>query len=329
MPSWEHVSRTFLASLLAGMLAIVSLTAPAATDAWPSRSVRFVVASSPGGGTDRYARLLSQALSDSLKQSFVIDNRPGSAGNVGAEIVARAAPDGYTFLIASSASLAINASLYKNLSYSAERDFAPVARGVSAPGVVVSHPSVPAKTLSALAALGKREQGKVAYGTAGAGSPGHLHLRVFEEMSGARFIHVPYKGVGQALQGVLRGEVAFMLGDITSVLPFIKSGRLVAIAVTDPTPLLPTTPTMAAAGYSSGGTYVTFSVVAPAATPPAIVQRLNAEVIKAMKTPQLREMLEAQGFVPAFDTPQQFAASLATERQMWAEVIRRNNIVAD
>lgn len=323
------MSRTFLASLLAVALAIASLTARAATDAWPSRSVRFVVPSSPGGGTDRYARLLAQALSENLKQPFVIDNRPGSAGNVGAEIVARAAPDGYTFLVASSASLAINASLYRNLSYSAERDFAPVARGVSAPGVVVSHPSVPAKTLSALAALGKREQGKVAYGTAGAGSPGHLHLRVFEEVSGARFIHVPYKGVGQALQGVLRGEVAFILGDITSVLPFIESGRLVALAVTNPTPLLPATPTMTAAGYSSGGAYVSFSVVAAAATPPAIVQRLNAEVIKAMKTPALREKLEAQGFIPAFDTPQQFAASLARERQMWAEVIRRNNIVAD
>jgi tripartite-type tricarboxylate transporter receptor subunit TctC len=321
------MTQTIIASLIAATLGIGSSASAAATDAWPSRAVRFVVPSSPGGGTDRYARLLAQALSESLKQPFVIDNRPGAAGTVGAEIVARAAPDGHTFLVASSASLAITESLYKNLPYNAERDFAPVARGVRAPGVIVSHPSVPAKTLSALAALGKREPGKVAYGTAGAGSPGHLHLRVFEEVSGARFIHVPYKGVGQALQGVLRGEVAFILGDITSVLPYIRSGRLVALAVTDPTPLLPDMLTTSAGGSSSG--YVSFSVVAPAATPPLIVQRLSAEVVTAMKAPGLREKLEALGYIPVFDTPNEFAAELARDRRMWADVIRRNKIMPE
>lgn len=313
--------------VLALALGIPPLAWAAAQDspqqAWPQRSVRIVVPSSPGGGTDRYARLIAQALTESLKQPFVIDNRPGAAGNVGAEIAARAAPDGYAFLIASTASLAINASLYRNLSYNAERDFAPVARGVRAPGVIASHPSVPVKTVGALVALGKREPAKLAYGTAGSGSPGHLSVRVIEETSGARFIHVPYKGVGQALQGVLRGEVGFIFGDITSLLPYVQSGRLIALAVTEPVPQLPATPTVPGAGY------VSFSMVAPAGTPPGIVQRMSAEVIKAMRSPGLKEKLEALGYVPVFDTPEEFAASLKKERQMWADVIRRNNIVSD
>lgn len=324
---------TLSASLFAVALFVPSQACAAAQDsaqqAWPARSVRIVVPSSPGGGTDRYARLLAQTLSENLKQPIVIDNRPGAAGNIGAEIAARAAPDGYTFLVASNASLAINASLHKSLSYSPERDLAPVARGVRAPGVIASHPSIPVKTLSALVALGKREPSKLAYGSAGSGSPGHLSIRVLEEVSGARFIHVPYKGVGQALQGLLRGEVGFIFGDLTSVLPYVHSGRLVALAVTESTPQLPATPTTAAAGYSSIGYSVSFSVVAPAGTPQGIVQRMSAEVIKAMKSPALKEKLEGFGYVPVFDTPEEFAASLKKERQTWADVIRRNNIVAD
>jgi tripartite-type tricarboxylate transporter receptor subunit TctC len=298
--------------------------------AWPLRSVRIVVPSSPGGGTDRYARLIAQALTESLKQTFVIDNRPGAAGNVGAEIAARAAPDGYTFLVSANPALAINASLYKNLAYNAERDFTPVARGVSAPAVIASHPSVPVKTLAALIALGKRDPGKLPYGSAGAGSPGHLNARMLEEASGARFIHVPYKGVGQALQGLLRGEVGFILADITSVLPFIREGRLVALAVTEPTPLLPAIPSVVAAGSPGVTTYGTsFSVVAPAGTSPVIVQRMSGEVMKAMRSSALKEKLEGLGYVPVFDTPEEFAASLKKERQVWADVIRRNNVVPD
>jgi tripartite-type tricarboxylate transporter receptor subunit TctC len=296
--------------------------------AWPARAVRLVVPSSPGGGTDLYARLLALGLTDALKQTFVVDNRPGAAGNIGAEIVARSAPDGYTFLVSANPAIAVNPSLYKNLSYNAERDFIPVARGVITPFVFTSHPSVPAKTLPALLALGKREPGKLPYGTAGTGSPPHLGVRMFEEATGARFIHVPYKGLGQAVQGLLRGEVGFILADVATVLPYIRSGRVLALAVTQPTPQLPGTPTAAAAGYPIE-VYGSFSVVAPAGTPPAIIQRLSAEVIKAMKSPAIKEKIEGQAFIPVFDTPDAFAASLKKERQMWADVIRRNNIVAE
>ena len=299
-----------------------------AQDAWPARTVRFVVPSSPGGGTDLYARLLAQGLSEGLKQQFVIENRPGAAGNIGAEVVARSAPDGYTFLVSANPALAINPSLYRSLPYNVERDFVPVARGVISPLVFASHPSVPVKTLPALLALGKREPGKLPYGSAGTGSPPHLGVRMFEEASGARFIHVPYKGLGQAVQGLLRGEIGFMLADVATVLPYVRSGRVLALAVTEATPQLPGTPAVAAAGYPIE-VYTSFSVVAPAATPPAIVQRLSAEVVKAMKSPAIREKLEGQAFIPVFDTPEAFAASLKKERQMWADVIRRNNIVAE
>ncbi len=311
-------------------LAFFALAAQAQDPAaWPSRTVRLVVPSSPGGGTDLYARLLAQGLTEALKQNFVVDNRPGAAGNIGAEIAARSAPDGYTFLVSANPAIAINPSLYKNLPYNAERDLAAVARGVIAPSVFTSHPSLPAKTLPALLALAKREPGMLAYGSAGTGSPPHLGVRMVEEASGARFIHVPYKGLGPAVQGLIRGEIGFMLADVATVLPYIRSGRALALAVTQATPQLPGVPTQAQAGYPGIEVYTSFSVVAPAATPPAIIQRLSAEVLKAMKSPAIKERIEAMAFIPVFDTPDAFAASLKQERQMWAEVIRRNNITAE
>jgi len=312
------------------VLALLALAAHAQDPAaWPARTVRLVVPSSPGGGTDLYARLLAQGLSEGLKQQFMVDNRPGAAGNIGAEIAARAAPDGYTFLVSANPAIAINPSLYKNLPYNAERDLAAVARGVIAPSVFTSHPSVPAKTLPALLALGKREPGKLAYGSAGTGSPPHLGVRMIEEASGARFIHVPYKGLGQAVQGLIRGEVGFMLADVATVLPYVRAGRVLALAVTQATPQLPGVPTQAQAGYPGIEVYTSFSVVAPAATSPAIIQRLSAEVIKAMKSPAIKARIEEMAFIPVFDTPDAFAISLKQERQMWADVIRRNNIVAE
>jgi|SRR5882672_10348906 len=314
----------------AAMLALLAPAAPAQEPAtWPARPVRLVVPSSPGGGTDIYARLLAQGLTEGLKQSFVVDNRPGAAGIIGADIVAKAVPDGYTLLVTASPAIAINPSLYKNLPYNAERDLAPVARGVIAPSVFTSHPSVPAKTLPALLALGKREPGKLPYGSAGAGSPPHLGVRMIEEASGARFIHVPYKGLGPAVQGLLRGEIGFILADVSTVLPYVRSGRLLALAVTQQTPLLPGVPTQASAGYPGIEVYTSFSVVAPAGTPSTIVQRLSAEVIKAMKSQAIKEKIDGMAFIPVFDTPVAFAADLKKERQMWADVIRRNNITAE
>jgi tripartite-type tricarboxylate transporter receptor subunit TctC len=288
-----------------------------------------VVPSSPGGGTDTYARLLAQGLGLGLKQQFLVDNRPGGGGNIGAEIVAKAAPDGYTFLVSSSPALVINSSLFRNMPFNAERDFTPIARGVVSPLVITSHPSVPAKTLPALVALAKREPGSLTYGSPGVGSSSNLAVKMVEEATGARFMHVPYKGAAQAVLGVLRGEIAFMVTDISTAQPFVQAGKVVPLAASHRTSHLPGTPTYAEAGYPSVDAVPSYSVVGPAGTPPAIVQRMSMDIVGLMKTPAFREKLDARALIPIFDTPDEFAAVLKKERARYADVIRRNNIVAE
>jgi len=307
----------------------LTATPAAAQDAWPARTVRFVVPSSPGGGTDTYARLLALGLGQALKQQFIVDNRPGAGGNLGAEIAARAAPDGYTFLVSSSPALVVNPNLFKDLPYNAERDFAPVARGVISPLVISSHPSVPARTLSALAALAKREPGSLTYGSPGVGSSSNLAVKMLEEAANVKFMHVPYKGASQAVLGLLRGEVAFMVTDISTARPHIQSMKVVPLAASHRSPHIPGTPTYAEAGYPSVDAYPSYSVVAPTGTPPAIVQRMSVEIVGLMRSPAFRERLDASALIPVFDTPDEFAAVLKKERARYAEVIRRNNIVAE
>jgi tripartite-type tricarboxylate transporter receptor subunit TctC len=295
---------------------------------WPAKPVHFIVPSSPGGGTDIYARILGQALGESLKQQVVVENRPGASGNIGAAAAAKSAPDGYTFLVSANPALSVNPSLYKDLPYNVERDFVPVTRGVMAPMVLVAHPGLPAKTLAELVAIGKREPGKVPFASAGVGSPVYLGVRMLEEKTGARFTHVPYKGVGPAYSDLLGGQVQFMFPDVASAISHIKAGKLRALAVTEPMKVLPGVPTLAEAGYPLE-VITSFSVVAPAGTPPQIVQRMAEEIGRAMKTSAVREKLEAQALVPVFDTPTEFAASLKKERELWAAFIRRNGIQPD
>ena len=310
-------------------ICILAAAPVAAQEAWPSRSVRLVVPSSPGGGTDTYARMLAQGLSDALKYQFVVDNRPGGGGNIGAEIVARAAPDGYTYLVSSSPALVVNPSLYQNLPYNAERDFAPVARGVVSPLVITSHPSVPAKSLAGLVALAKREPDALSYGSPGVGSSSNLAVKMLEEAGKVRFLHVAYKGASQASLGLLRGEVAFMVTDISTALPLIQAKRVVPLAASHRSSHLPGTPTYAQAGFPSVDAYPSYSVVAPAGTPPAIVRRMSAEIVALMKSPAYRERLDARAMVPIYDTPEQFASVLSKERAKYAELIRRNKISAE
>lgn len=314
---------------IAGLIHILLAGTVFAQEAWPARPVRFVVPSSPGGGTDTYARLLAQALTDSLKRQFVVENKPGASGNIGADIVAKSAPDGYTFLLSANPALTVNPSLYKNLSYNVERDFVPVARGVVAPQVIVVGSSVPAKTMAEFVALAKREPGRLAYGSAGSGSTTYLGVRQLEETAGTKFLHVPYKGMGHAYQDLLGGQIKFMFPDVASVLGHIKSGKAVPLAVTERTELLPGVPTLAEAGLSGVDATSSFSVVAPTGTPAAIVQRLSAEITKAMKAPALAEKLQAQALNAVFDTPEVFAVSLKKERDGWAAFIKRNGIVLE
>jgi tripartite-type tricarboxylate transporter receptor subunit TctC len=317
----------FTSITIASLLATIPFAA--AQDGWPVRSVRLVVPSSPGGGTDTYARFLAQGLGDGLKQQFVVDNRPGGGGNIGAEVAAKSAPDGYTFLVSSSPALVVNPSLFTNLAYNAERDFAPVARGVVSPLVISCHPSVPAKSLAALVALAKREPGSLDYGSPGVGSSSNLAVKMLEEAGKVRFLHVPYKGASQAVLGLLRGEVAFMVTDISTALAHIRARKVVPLAASHRSPHIRGTPTYAEAGYPGVDAYPSYSVVAPTGTPPAIVQRLSAEIVALMKTPAFRERLDARAMVPVFDTPDEFALILKKERAKYAALIRRNNIVAE
>jgi tripartite-type tricarboxylate transporter receptor subunit TctC len=314
--------------ILLACLALVISASLHAQDAWPAKPVRFIVPSSPGGGTDVFARILGQALGEALKQQFIIENRPGASGNIGAAAVAKAAPDGHTFLVSANPALSVNPSLYRNLPYNAERDFSPVTRGVMAPMVIVVNPSVAASSLSQLIALGKAESGKLAYGSAGTGSPTYLGVRMLEEASGARFVHVPYKGVGPAYADLLGGQIQFMFPDVASAISHIKAGKLKALALTQALPLLPGVPTLAEAGFPLE-VFTSFSVVAPSGTPAPIVQRIAGEIGRAMRSAPVAEKLAAQALIPVFDTPEQFAASLKHERDGWASFIRRNAIEPD
>ena len=314
----------------AWLLGISLLVAGAAqAQEWPAKPVTVVVPSSPGGGTDTYGRILAQALTEQLKQTFVVENKPGASGAIGATAVAQAAPDGHTLLVASNSSLGINPALYKTLTYDVFRDFAPVSRGVIAPMVIVAHPSAGLKTMADLVERGKREPEKLFYGTAGNGSPLYIGVRMLEAATGARFSHIPYKGVGPAYTDLLAGRLQFMLTDLASVRPHIDAGKLVALSITDKSALLPAVPSFAEAGFAGIKAFTSFSVLVPAKVPQPVVRRIAAEVAKAMKTPAVAERLAQQALLPVFDTPEQFAASLKDEQQNWATFIRAQNIQPD
>jgi tripartite-type tricarboxylate transporter receptor subunit TctC len=313
--------------LSAALLFSLPWTVSHAQDAWPSKPVKLVVPSSPGGGTDVFARLLAQALSESLKQQFLVENRPGASGNIGSEAVARSAPDGYTFLVSANAALAINPALQKNVSFDVDRDLAAVGRGVMSINVLVVDASLGVKTLADFIALAKKQPGGLAYGSAGTGTAPYLGVRKLEEAAGVRFLHVPYKGVGPAYQDLVGGRLQFMYTDVASVLPYIQSGRVVPLVVDGKTSLLPQVPTFADAGWSGFSAPISFSVMAPSGVPRPIVQRLSVEVGKALRT--LAPRLEQQGLVPVYDTPEAFATSLKAERANWSEFIQRQGITAD
>ena len=296
---------------------------------WPEKSVRIIVPSPPGGGADAYARLMAAALSEALKAQFVVENRPGGNGNIGAEAAARATPDGYTVLISASPALIMNQSIYKSLPYNAERDLVPVAAGVINPLIFVVHPSIPARTLAELVALGKRSPGKLAYGSSGQTSSTSLGVRLLEESSGATFTNIPYKGLAQANQNLLSGELSFMYSDIVTVLAHVRAGKIIPLAISHGTGQLPNVPTVVDAGFPVAEVHASFMVAAPAGTPGPVIRRLNGEVNRLMKTPEVAARLDALVLVPIFNTPEEFAARLKAEREKWAAHIRRLGVKAD
>jgi tripartite-type tricarboxylate transporter receptor subunit TctC len=313
-------------AVFAVALAVAAGSAPA-QEPWPARPVKLVVPSSPGGGTDFFARILAQALGEAMKQQFIVDNRPGASGNVGAQVVASAPRDGYTFLVASNASIAINPVLFSKLTYDAERDLAPVARGVMAINVLVANPATGMKSVNDLIAQAKRQPETLAFGSAGTGSSLYLGVRMIEEAGGVKFIHAPYKGVSPAYQDLLAGRLQFMYTDLASALPYVSSGRLTVLAADRKSPLLPSIATFAESGWPGIDSPTSFSVMAPSGVSPVVLQKMAAEIAKALKV--LAPRLEQQGLVPVFDSPAEFAADLARERASWASFIKRSGITAD
>lgn len=295
---------------------------------YPRRPVRLIVPFPPGGGNDIVARAVAHQLSASLGQPFVVDNRSGAGGAIGAELAARAPADGHTLFLGGVGSHVVNPNLHAKLSYDPVRDFAPVTLIASAPSVLVVHPSVHAATVAEFTALAKANPGKLNYASNGNGSSAQLAALLYESMAGVRMVHVPYKGVSPALVDLLSGEVQLMFGTIVAILPHIKAARLRALAVTgkNRSASLPDVPTLAESGlpgYEAGSWY---GILAPAGTPAAIVATLNAEINKAMRQPEVRERLAAEGAEVIGGTPEDFASHIRAELARMGKLMREAGI---
>src|SRR4051812_22085464 len=282
--------RTVPAVTAAGALALAALQAQAA-DAYPVKSIRIVIGFSPGGYIDLTSRLVAAPLSTALGQQVVVDNRAGAGGVVGTEIAARAAPDGYTLTIGSIGTHAINQTLYKKLPYNVVNDFQPIARLSDAPNILAVHPSFPAKSVKELLALAKARPGQIMYASAGAGTSTHIAAVLFESLGHVKLVHVPYKGGGPAMIDVVAGQVPITFATAASVSPLTKSGRLRGIAITGSqrSALLPDLPTIAESGLPGYEMINWLGLFAPAGTPRAIVDKLSAEAVRIVRTPDVRD----------------------------------------
>ena len=320
------------AALLFAVAAYAQTHSASSAQTYPSHPLRLIVPFPPGGSTDILARALSQKLSEALAQAVVIDNRPGAGGSIGAEAAAKAAPDGYTLMMGHLGTLAVNAAIYKKLPYDPVKSFAPVCLMAIVPSVLVVNPSLPVRSTAELIAYAKANPGKLAYGSAGLGSTSHLTTEYFKLATGTDILHVPYKGVGPMLTDLVSGQLSMGLNGAPAVMPHVSSGRLRALAVSSLTrlPSLPDIPTLAESGaqwglkgFEANGWY---GIVAPAGTPREIVARLNAEIRRIVATPELRARLDAEGAIPAADSPEAFAAFIASEIARWSAVLKRAGI---
>jgi tripartite-type tricarboxylate transporter receptor subunit TctC len=298
-------------------------------EAWPTRPLRFILPFPPGGGTDILGRLIAERLSATLGQPVVTENRGGAGGNVGAEAAARSAPDGYTIVLVAP-SLAISPTLYSKLNYDPVRDFAPISLVATVPNVMITQASLPGQ-LQEFIAYAKSKPGGLNFGSGGAGTSNHLAGELFNIVTGAKLVHIPYKGVNLAMQDVLAGNVHLVFIGIPAAAPHIKAGRLRALAIVAPqrSNALPEVPTVAEAGLRDFEVTTWYGVLAPAGTPRPVVTRLNSELVKIMHSPELKERLAATGTEPLTSTPEDFAAYIKREIAKWGEVVRKAGVKAD
>jgi tripartite-type tricarboxylate transporter receptor subunit TctC len=320
--------RFFIATAASAAIAFTSSFADAASksegQAYPTKPIRFVVPFAPGGSTDTLARTLGHKLSEGLGQQVVIDNRTGANGNIGMEIVAHAPPDGHTIVLGYIANVAIGPSLYEKLPFDPVKDYEPITLIATSPNVLVAHPSVKATNMKELIALAKAQPGKLNYASASVASVGHLTGELINQLAGIKLTHIAYKGSGQAVTDLLGGHIQLMYSGFSSVLPHIKSGKLRALAQTGEkrSPALADVPTIAESGFSRFEATAWYGVHAPAKTPKPIVNRLNAEFVKALKMPDVRERLSGLGFEIAASTPEYYGNYIKSEIQKWAKVVK-------
>jgi tripartite-type tricarboxylate transporter receptor subunit TctC len=297
---------------------------------YPAKPIRVIVPQSPGASTDLTARLIAQKLSAAFGQTVVVDNRPGAGSIVGTELVAKAAPDGYTLLVVAS-SITLNPTLHKNLPFDPVRDLAPITQLSAFPNLLTVHPTLPVKTVKDLIALAKAKPGSLNYGSSGSATGTHLSAELFKYMTGIDMVHVPYKGGGPAVQALLGGQVQLNFATIVSVLPHLRSGKLRGIAVTTAkrSPVAPEIPTIAESGVPGYDHGPWNGFLAPARTPRAVIARLNEETARILQLPETKSVLNSEGAEPVGNKPEEFGAIIRNETAKWAKVIQSAGIKAD
>jgi tripartite-type tricarboxylate transporter receptor subunit TctC len=322
-----------LRSLAIVFFAVPVLWANSAADAqsYPARPVRIIVPFPPGGGADTLGRIVGQKLSELWGQQVVIDNRAGAGGNIGTGMAARAVPDGYTFAVTSTGIMAINPFLYKEIPYDPIKDFAPVTMGMFFPHVLIVHPSLPVKTLPDLLKLAKLRPGELSFSSAGVGTPNHLAGELINTMAGVRLIHVPYKGTGPQIVAVLSGEVGISISPLPPALPHVRDGRLRALAVTTlkRVPQAQDIPTADESGLKGYEVIAWNAFIAPAGTPREIVIKLNADITRILRLPDVRARFAADGSDPWGTTPEEFGKFIIAEMGKWGKVVRTSGARVD
>ncbi|MEI6721313.1 MAG: tripartite tricarboxylate transporter substrate binding protein [Betaproteobacteria bacterium] len=308
-------------------LALALGLAPAQAQ-WPAKTVRIVVPFSPGGIADNSARTVADRLGVRLGQPVVVENRPGAAGNIGAEQVAKSAPDGYTLLLGYDGTIVVNPHVYARLGFDVLRDFAPVTKLGDAGVIVVAHPSVPAKDLRELIALAKAKPGTFTYGSAGTGSSAHLACEMLSQLTGAGLVHVPYKGGGQAIADAVGGQIPLVCTAVAGAQQFMKTGRLKGLGLSSATRAsgAPDVPTFIESGFAGFVVDSWVGLLAPAATPRAVIDRLQTETAAVLQMPEVKERYAVLGIEPVGNKPEEYAAQIRADLARWAPVVKQANI---
>jgi len=317
-------------SLLIAVATLLATAIPVWAQQYPVRPIRLIVPFPPGGGTDTMARVVAPKLSEFLGQQVVAENRGGAGANIGAEVAAKSAPDGYTLMLATITN-AIGASLYTRLNYDLVRDFAPITQLATTPHILVVHPSVPVKSVKEFIAFAKARPGELTYSSSGNGSAAHLAGELFNSLTGVKTVHVPYKGGGPSMIALVGGEVSLAFATMPSAINYVRAGRLRGLAVTTAkrspsTPELPTLAETGVAGYEAGSWY---GLSAPAGTPKEIIGRLHAETIKVVALPDVKERLFNAGFEVVTSSPEQFGEFTRTEIQKWGKLVKAAGLKVD